>query len=69
MGKLQDSFSGMKGFFSDVGAEMGKITWPERQELLGSTVVVIVSVVLLSMYVGVCDKLLVTLLKVLVRQG
>jgi preprotein translocase SecE subunit len=52
-----------------VVAETKKCTWPERQELIESTVVVIAAVVLLSMFVGVSDKLLVSLLKIFISAG
>lgn len=65
MSEKQSSLSGIRGFFSDVGAEMHKITWPERQELVGSTIVVIVSVVLFSLYIALSDKILMVVLKLL----
>lgn len=67
--KLQDSVSGVKTFFEDVIGEMKKATWPSRQELLESTLVVIVCLILLSLFVGVCDRILVTVLKMLIPTG
>jgi preprotein translocase subunit SecE len=55
-----------RSFLSDVGMEMKKISWPEKQELLGSTAVVIFSAVLVSVFVGLCDKLLVSLLRAII---
>jgi preprotein translocase subunit SecE len=69
MSMLQDRVSGIRTFFAEVAAEVHKCTWPERQELLESTVVVIVSVVMMSVFVGVSDKLLMMLLKMLIRPG
>jgi preprotein translocase subunit SecE len=66
MEKLRESLRGAKAFLQDVGAEARKTTWPERGELLDSTVVVIVSVFLLSLFVGVCDRVLMLLLRALV---
>jgi preprotein translocase subunit SecE len=54
-------------FFGGVSTEMKKCTWPTRQELNGSTAVVLVSVLLLGAYVGVCDSLLVRLMKLVLR--
>lgn len=51
-------YNKVRGFFADVHAEMKKCTWPTWGELRGSTIVVIVSVVLLSVYVGFCDLVL-----------
>ena len=66
MNKIREKAESTKTFFGDVAAEMRKSTWPERQELIGSTVVVIVSVVLLALYVGLSDKILISLLKLVV---
>ncbi len=38
-------------FFNDVYKEMGKVTWPTRQELRESTVVVLVVCLLISLFV------------------
>ena len=46
------------GFFNDVKLEMGKVSWSTRDELIGSTIVVIVSLAILSLFIGVCDVLL-----------
>ena len=46
------------GFFNDVKLEMGKVSWSTRDELIGSTIVVIVSLAILSIFIGLCDVLL-----------
>jgi len=69
MSKLQDSITKSRTFFADVAAEMRRCTWPERQELIESTIVVIVSVILLSIFVGFSDKIMVILLKLLIRSS
>lgn len=61
MERLKKVVGAVKLFFDDVIGEMRKSTWPEKQELIESTVVVIVSLLLLSTFVGVSDKILVTL--------
>lgn len=53
-------------FFDEVIAEMRKSTWPTREELVESTVIVIISVILIGFFVGVSDKILVELLKLLI---
>lgn len=47
----------VKNFFINVKSEMVKVSWPSRDELLNSTVVVIVSVGLLTVFVYVIDLL------------
>jgi len=45
-------------FVADVAAEARKTTWPHREELVQSTVVVIVTIVLLAAFVYVSDTVL-----------
>jgi preprotein translocase subunit SecE len=42
-------------FLRDVRFELGKVTWPSRRELLGSTVIVIIASVIVSIFIGVVD--------------
>ena len=45
-------------FFKDIKLEMIKVSWPTRNELIGSTAVVLVSLVILSIFIGICDVVL-----------
>ena len=45
----------VQNFFSEVRAEMGKVTWPTREELIGSTGVVLMTMFILSAFIGVAD--------------
>jgi len=45
-------------FFSQVKTEMGKVSWPSKNELMSSTLVVLVSSLLVAVYIGVCDLVL-----------
>jgi preprotein translocase subunit SecE len=47
-----------KQFYSDVRSEMKKVSWPGRQEVVGTTVVVIVAVFFFGLYLGLVDYLL-----------
>ena len=47
-----------KKFFSDVIAEMKKVSWPTVDELKGSTMVVIVTVFILAVFIGIVDRIL-----------
>jgi len=67
MEKLKKALAVVKLFFDEVIGEMKKSSWPEKQELMESTVVVIVSLLLLSTFVGVSDKILVTLFTLLLK--
>lgn len=65
MSKVQGIVENVRNFFQDVGSEMRKSTWPEKQELIESTIAVILSVLMLSVYIGLCDQMLVSLLKLI----
>ena len=45
-------------FVNQVKLEMEKVSWPTKHELLSSTVVVLISLVVLGAYIGVCDLVL-----------
>jgi len=69
MRAVREKIVAFRGFLGDVGSEMRKATWPDRQELIESTVVVIVSMLLMSAFVGLSDKLLVTTFKLITPSG
>ena len=45
-------------FFKDIRVEMSKVSWPTRVELWDSTIVVIVAVLLVTIFVGIVDRIL-----------
>ena len=65
--KVTESLQNVRSFLAEVRNELKKSTWPTRNELLESTAVVILSVVLFMMFVWVCDTLLMTVLRALTR--
>ncbi len=53
-----DSFTGgIRRFFGETAAEMKRCTWPSRQQLFESTLLVVVNVVILACFVYVVDIL------------
>ena len=60
-------FSNIRKFFSEVRAEMQKVTWPTREEIVGSTAVVLTTMLILSTFIGSCDFVLAHALKVILR--
>jgi preprotein translocase subunit SecE len=44
------------GFVTDVVKEMNKVTWPKREELQESTVIVLAVCIVLSLFVYVVDN-------------
>ena len=47
-----------KQFYADVRSEMKKVSWPSRQEVAGTTIVVIVAVFFFGFDLGLVDLLL-----------
>jgi len=45
-------------FFREVKVEMSKVSWPSLDELKNSTKVVIVAVILITIFIGVVDRIL-----------
>jgi preprotein translocase subunit SecE len=50
--------SRIREFWKNVGVEITKVSWPTRDELRASTVVVIVTVLIVAAYIGVVDRIL-----------
>ena len=48
----------VREFVKEVQVESTKVSWPTRNELRDSTVVVIVAVLLVSAFVGIVDRVL-----------
>ncbi len=54
-------------FFKETRQELNKVAWPEREELIGSSIVVIVTIFLLAIFIGSIDFVLSILVRVLIR--
>lgn len=53
-----DRFRRMKQFVIETWAELKKTTWPGKQEVYGTTVVVVVTVLICAVYLWVVDLIL-----------
>lgn len=65
-GKMDSFKAVISSFFSEVGAEFHRITWPKGKELVESTVVVLAFIVMLSATVLVFDKIIEWVLKIVI---
>jgi preprotein translocase subunit SecE len=52
-------------FFTDIVKEMKKVTWPKKEELRESTIVVLITSLIFAGFVYVIDKILSEGLKVI----
>ena len=66
MAKTGNSVKGIRTFLDEVMSEMRKTTWPTRQELTGSTMVVIVSVLMVSFLIKIYDWSLLQVLNLII---
>jgi preprotein translocase subunit SecE len=60
-------FSRFAQFISEVKVEMQKVSWSTREELIGSTIIVIVSTLLLGIFIGIVDIILTKFVNILLR--
>jgi len=56
-------FGKLSKFLKEVKVEMGKVSWPTREELISSTTVVIVVSLIFAVIIGTLDTLLMLIAK------
>ena len=54
-----------RSFLDETAGELKRSSWPTRKELVDSTIIVIVSMLLLAGFVAVCDFVFVNLVRML----
>ncbi|MEE8359330.1 MAG: preprotein translocase subunit SecE [Candidatus Omnitrophota bacterium] len=54
-------------FINEIKNELKKVSWPNKDELIGSTIVVLVTVAILSVFVGACDLIFSRAINALIR--
>ena len=67
MSKLIKGAGNLRTFVEEVKVELIKCSWPSRKELFGQSVVVIVAVIILGAFVGLCDVVNMNLLRFIIR--
>lgn len=63
---MKERWQQLVQFLQEVRIELKKVNWPRRKEVVGSTVVVIVSVFIVSFFLGAIDVILQRLLTLVV---
>ncbi len=59
--------SKIKNYLRGVLSEVEKVTWPGKKEVIGSTIVVVILVLIVAIYVGFIDFVLSRLLSMVVQ--
>ncbi len=57
----------IQGFFQETAVEWKKVTWPTAEELRGSTIVVLVTMLALAFFIGALDLVMSQLINVMLR--
>jgi preprotein translocase subunit SecE len=60
-------FSRIAKFITEVKVELQKVSWSDRNELIGSTGVVIISTALLAIFIGIVDLIISRIISILLR--
>jgi len=63
--KIAPALGGLKVFFEEVVFEMGKVSWPSRDEVVNSTILVGVTTIALTLMVLVVDSIFLRILRVM----
>jgi preprotein translocase subunit SecE len=64
---VQTKASGWKKFFREVKAELKKVSWPSKQELISNTGVVFVAVIMVSGLIWAIDTLFTQVLHFIIK--
>jgi preprotein translocase subunit SecE len=69
MEKAREIAGKVRGFVDGVVGEVRRTSWPARQELVESTIVVISMVLALAAFLWVCDRMLISMLRWVMPRG
>ena len=61
MASISGIIGRMRGFLTETRSEMKKVTFPSREEVVGTTIVVLVASVIFATYLWVADLIILKL--------
>ena len=62
-------FERITNYFKGVRAEIARVSWPSRNEIISLTALILLLVTLVTLYIWGVDGILGTLVKILVRSS
>lgn len=65
MEKFKKMFSGISKYLKSVQTELKRVTWPSKQELKSSTIIVLITLFTVTFYLWLCDTVLSRLFEIL----
>ncbi len=54
-------------FIKEAIEELGKVSWPTRDAVIDSTIVVVVSVIVVSLILGIIDRILSEIVRAVIK--
>jgi len=64
LNKVREFFASIPRFLREVRSEMAKVSFPSRDEVVGTTIVVLVTSFVFAFYLWIADLVIVQLFKV-----
>jgi preprotein translocase subunit SecE len=55
IGASKNHWQQLRDYFAEVRSEMKRVTWPGKQEIYGTTLMVILTTFLFGFYFAICD--------------
>lgn len=65
----REAAGNLSSYIKDVRAEMKRVVWPGRQEVYGTTVMVIITTFLFGFYFMICDEIFSRLISYILAWG
>jgi len=62
-------FQRLSKYFSDVRAELKRVVWPQRPEIINSSVVVIITLIFFTVFTFVLDQIILVLVNAISQIG
>ncbi|MCX7014098.1 MAG: preprotein translocase subunit SecE [Candidatus Sumerlaeota bacterium] len=56
--KVKELWGKAEVFYREIKTEMRKVAWPSRDEVIGNTIIVLITVVILAVVIGSVDAVL-----------
>jgi len=57
----------IKRFFGETGAELKKVSWSDRDEIIHSTIVIIIMTAILTIFIAIWDFVFSHLINIIIR--
>ena len=66
---VRNMYDKIKKYLNETLAELRKMTWPSKDELVGSTIIVIVVSLIVALFIGVVDRVLTLIIRTIFGGG